>query len=288
MNTNNLLFLQKKYRNYRCLLLFMLVLLLTALIFVFINRSITLILIAIALAYHIAILRKKQKQYSSAVTKANLSQTLCKDLSADVPEETKNGSIDTRMIRLAALLPFKEEKGSPLFCWQVFGQTSEYTISLCDATFAEDFKLAKKGRKRVHFNSGAWVHIPLSRDTGMDLRILDETSVPTPIRMDFFALQNHMQTASIRNPALSERYVMYCDKEFTKRPSDAFMHQLKQLMEYTPGYVALSIRHDQLDLFVRGRFLARPVSLSKAPTQQLLDFHPFPELDYIIKLAKTL
>ncbi len=43
-----------------------------------------------------------------------------------------------------------------------------------------------------------------------------------------------------------------------------------------------------MDIFIRNRFLARPVSVRQAPTEAMLGFDPFPELAYLADLAKTL
>jgi hypothetical protein len=42
-----------------------------------------------------------------------------------------------------------------------------------------------------------------------------------------------------------------------------------------------------MDLFIRGGFLAMPVTVSKKPTAASQEFDPFPELDYIKKIASA-
>ena len=44
-----------------------------------------------------------------------------------------------------------------------------------------------------------------------------------------------------------------------------------------------SLQGDTLTVFLRDRFLARPVSMKSAPTAALLQFDPLPELDYILR-----
>jgi hypothetical protein len=159
------------------------------------------------------------------------------------------------------------------------------TLTLCDATIPQRFQLAQRGKKRIHFNSGTWVHITLPADTGLCFKLLDETSVPTPIRMEYFSKQQNYETASIGDSAIGKRFVLYRQKNSNQRPPAPLLKRLKVLAEYTPGYIALSIDDRQMDLFLRGRFLARAVSVSKRPTEQLLAFDPLPELSYIVDLA---
>lgn len=280
--------LQQKYRYYRLSALLMLLILITALILVFVNPILTLVAMGIAVIYHLFVFRRQQKSYSAAVTAANLTQTVCAQLHAAAPTERGKAVITNAAIKAANLMPFKEVKNSPLFCWNIVGENENIPISLCDATFAQDFQLVKKGRKRVHFNSGVWVHMELPKDTGADWRLLDEVSVPTPIRMDYYEKQKKMETAPVGNAAIGKRFVLYRPvDDSTQTPSPAVLHQVKLLMDYTPGYAAISLRGNQLDVFLRGRFLARPVSMAKKPDKALLEFHPLPELSYLIHLAKA-
>ena len=61
-----------------------------------------------------------------------------------------------------------------------------------------------------------------------------------------------------------------------------------ELAGYTPGKAAFSLQGDTLTVFLRDRFLARPVSMKSAPTAALLQFDPLPELDYILRCAQSL
>lgn len=279
--------LQQRYQRYRLLVFIMLLLLIGALAMFFLYRPLVLLLLAVAVLFHLFVLRPCQKDYSDAVTTANLLQTTCKALGTD--EILKQGGhlITPETIQQAGLMPCGDEKNLPLLRWELHGEKKGISFALCDATIPQNFKLAENGKRRVHFDSGVWTHIDLPIDTQMHVCILDETSVPTPIRMQFFSQKWNYETASISDMDVAKRMVLYRPRGTQQQPSDALLLKLKALMEYTPGYIALSINNSQMDIFIRGRFLARAVSVSQKPSPQLIDFEPFPELSYIIEIARA-
>ncbi len=281
--------LQQMYRRYRMQVLILLLILTAALVFVFKNHFLTLGTLAAAVLFHLSVVRPQQKEYVNAFTCANLEHTLCPKLGMATVAEKGASHITADVLSRAHLMPFCQGQDTPLLCWELSGRLRGLSVSLCDATLAQDFKLVEKGKKRIHFNSGVWTHIELSKDTGMNLRLLHETSVPTPIRMEFFKTAPLFSPYAIPDEALSKCYVLYGP---ASQPAPVlpgrFLSELKKLTEYTPGYTAVSIRGSQMDVFIRGRFLARPVSVKQAPAKDLLDFDPFPELLYLLDLAKTL
>lgn len=287
-NNDAIIFLQNKYRKLRICVIIMLLLLTAALACVFFYRIAAFILLFIALSYYLLFLKKKQQFYSDAVTEANLSNTICPILkTADVHRKDGN-LIFAQTLKQAGLMPVKESKGSPLLCFGISGTVDDLAVSVCDATIAQDFSLREKGRKRVHFNAGAWVHIDLPDNTHQRWCLLDETSVPTPIRMDYFSHKMNMRTAPVGNDIIGKRCVLYQPAEAKQPLQSKVLHEIQKLIAYTPGYLAISVNGDSVDFFIRGRFLSRPVSLSKAPTNDLIQFDPFPELSYLIKIARAI
>lgn len=280
--------LEEKYKKLRVFSAIMLLLLLCALASIFFNRSFALMLLGAALAYHFLLLRRKQKDYSNEVTKANLLATIAPSIGAKELHPDDGGAITTQTLLNSSLMPVKILKGSPLLCWGMDGAKDGFSLSMCDATIAQDFGLKEKGKKRIHFNAGIWVHIELPDAIDQHFCLLDEASVPTPIRMDYFSNKTDMQTASVGNKNIGSRCVLYRPKEKEKQLSAKLLHEIQQLLEYTPGYLAISAKDTSVDFFLRGRFLSRPVSIAKAPTKQMIEFDPFPELAYIIKITKAM
>ncbi len=281
--------LQKMYRRYRMQVFFLLLLLIGALVLVFQSRLLTLAALAFALLFHLFLLRPQQKAYVNAFTQANLLNTLCPKLGTDTVSEKNASHITAELLKNARLMPFRQESGTPLLRWEISGRLRELSVSLCDATLAQDFRLVEKGKNRVHFNTGVWTHIRLPKNTGMDFCLLHEASVPTPIRMEFFSRESLLLPAKLQDPELAKSFVLYHPASETPAPMPGrFLSELRKLAEYTPGYVAISVRANQMDIFIRNRFLARPVSVRQAPTEAMLGFDPFPELAYLADLAKTL
>lgn len=283
--TNPINEIQQLYHRYRLLVFAMLMLLITALILVFLQRALVLPVLGAAVLFHLFLLRPCQKQYTNSVTRANLMQTVCRTLGSDGPAQKGGTLITSDTIANSGLMPCGDENSQPLLCWEIQGKKKDMTLTLCDATIPQNFHLVEKGKKRVHFNAGVWIHLDLPTDTQLHFKLIDETAVPTPIRMEYFSQKHTFETASVGDPDLGKRFVFYRPRDSRQQPSPALLKKLRALMEYTPGYVALGINGSRMDVFIRGRFLARAVSASTRPSQALLDFDPLPELAYVVELA---
>ena len=285
--TNPLNEIQQLYHKYRLFVFAILMLLIAALVLLFIRRELVLPVLGLAVLFHLTLLRPCQKQYTDSVTTANLTQTLCRTLGADPPAKKGGTLLTGETITQAGLMPCGDDQSQPLLCWEIHGKRKGITLTLCDATIPQNFHLVEKGKKRVHFNSGVWVHLELPLDTQLHYKLIDETAVPTPIRMEYFSRKRTFETAAVGDPELGKRFVLYRPCGTQQQPSQALLEKLKDLMDYTPGYVALGVNGSRMDVFIRGRFVARPVSASTRPSQALLDFDPLPELSYILALAEA-
>lgn len=286
--TNPLNEIQQLYHKYRLFVFAILMLLIAALVLLFVRRELVLPVLGLAVLFHLTLLRPCQKQYTDAVTTANLTQTLCRTLGTGQPAKKGGTLLTAGTITQAGLMPCGDDQSQPLLCWEIHGKRKGITLTLCDATIPQNFHLVEKGKKRVHFNSGVWVHMELPFDTQLHYKLIDETAVPTPIRMEYFSQKRTFETAAVGDPELGKRFVLYRPCGTQQQPSRALLEKLKDLMDYTPGYVALGVNGSRMDVFIRGRFVARPVSASTRPSQALLDFDPLPELGYILALAEAL
>lgn len=280
--------IQQLYRKCRFLVFIMLMLLISSLFMAFTRRARVLPLLAAAIIFHFFLLRPCQKQYSRAFSIENLQRTLCKFLGTDEISEKNGHLITVTTLEASSLMPCKDGKNLPLMRWEIHGKKNGLSIALCDTAIPQVFKLSSKGKKRIHFNNGVWVHIELPSDSQKHYKLLDEVSVPTPIRMEYFSNYTDLETASISDTSIGKRFVLYRPKNTDQQPSAVTLRKLKSLMEYTPGYIALSVDGNQIDVFIRGRFLTRSISLSEKPTEGLLNFNPLPELPYIVNLALSI
>lgn len=288
MISEDLKLVTRYYRQFRLCVLAMLLFLVATLAVMFIKRPLVFAMLAIAVLFHLFVLRPKQKAYADAFSRANLRQTVCKKLGTDTILEKAHQNITEETMEQARLMPGGSEKSAPLFRWEVSGTIKGIPVTLCDATIPQSFRLAEKGKPRVHFNAGVWAHITLPSDSGTHFRLLDET-LPFRLRSVWSTSQRAlaMKTLLLEDSDLKTHCVLYRPMGTEQQPSYSFCKSLKALMKYTPGYVAVSVHGSSMDVFIRGRFLTRTLPLTQKPTQQLLEFDPFPELSYLADLARS-
>jgi len=277
--------LLSQYRKFRQAVWAVLAILVAALVSAFINRYVTFALLGAALLFHLLYVRKQQKAYTNSVSRANISLTVMPKLGAEDVSERSTGGITASVVKRAGMMPCDED---PTVFWGMEGDTGEFHVQIADITIPERFELKKAGKKRVHFNIGVWTHVVLPENTGFRYCVIDETAVPTPIRMAYFDRDPVMFSAELGEQDLKGKVVLYRPLgEEDQRPSPAILKAMKELISYTPGYMAMSLHGNELDVFVRGRFLTGPVTASQKPTEASLAFDPFPEYEYILRIASA-
>ncbi len=280
--------LQGMYKRYKLSVFAMIGILILAAAGIFWNRYVGLVVLLLAVLYQMFYLRKLQKQYTKQCTISNLACTLEKKLSAASAEERGGADIDMEMVEKAELLPVDTGAEKACFYWGLAGKQGNFSVTLSDATFAESYKLTEKGKKRTFVNCGCWMHFDLPGDSGMDLRIWDEDAIPMPIRKAFLAEHPMLRLLPAEEtPFLDEGMHAYAEGDNAVCPGDDFYRLLKKLRGYTPGKLAISIRGDAADVFIRNRFLSRPVSMSEAVDENWLSLDPMPELSYVQEMLRA-
>lgn len=275
--------LKKQYSATRRILWVYPVLLIAAAVLIFVNSYAAFAMLGIAVLVQIFVFRRLQKKYQSDVADAIVENTVCKKLESAKYTPADGGAMSPETVKAAVLLPYRDEKGGCLLKMGVDGSEDGRRVSLCDATMLQRFQLVKNGKSRVHFVSGCLIRVQLKSDTGCDRQIVDKDLMPTPVRLEYYSSRIEEDDAS----ALGESFISYKSPDSAPLPA-GFAKQLGLLAAYTPGKIGISLRSNTLTVFLRDRFLARPISFSKAPTQELLDFDPMPELAYIIRMAKAI
>ena len=282
--------LTEGYNRLRIYTFCMVAILIAAACAVFFKPVFSLLILAAALIYHIVFLRKRQKEYTSFVTAENLRRTTMEQLEAKELFEKSGGSIDRETIRTAGLIPMDDGDSSALLMLGMAGKMKGMDVSVCDATIAESFSLTEKGKKRVHHNAGAWFHIRLKKDTGLNLRILHEDAVPLLMKKNYYQMKTDLLQIPSSKIALPSVFYTYTDAGSGDdiNISMEFIHKFLELSEYTPGKLAVSIQGDRADVFLRGRFFGMPVTLKKMATDDSLSFDPMPELKKIVQMVGAL
>lgn len=275
--------LLQQYRRFKRSVFLMVLLLAAAAVCVFINRMLTFAIIGAAVLYHIFYLRKLQKQYTGAFTDVNVKMTLGKDLGTDSVETESGGSITEDTVKKAHMVPYDDRKGSCLLREGLTGEHDGIRVALSDAVLAESFQLVKKGKNRIHYLTGVWVSYELDGDTGADWRLLDKDVLPVPVRQNFYQGMNSLKKVST-DSVDNERFILYSRNG--SEPDHRLMKEINALADYTPGKLAVSLRGNRLNIFIRDRIIARAVSVKEPPTMDKLLFHPFPEISYTTQCAK--
>lgn len=281
--------LQGMYKRYKMSAFAMIGILILAAAGIFWNRYAGLAVLLFAVLYQLLYLRRLQKNYTKQCTVSNLACTLEKKLNAAPAEEKGGADIDIAMVEKAELLPVDSGAEKACFYWGLRGKLGNAPVSLSDATFAESYQLTAKGKKRTFVNCGCWMHFTLPKDSGMDLRIWDQDVIPMPMRKAFLKQHPALQLLPPeQTPFLEEGMYVYTAGDNAVGPNDDFYRLLKKLRGYTPGKLAVSIRGASADVFIRNRFLSRPVSMSEAADEGWLSLDPMPELSYVQEMLLTL
>ncbi|MCD8221041.1 MAG: hypothetical protein LUD07_02395 [Clostridiales bacterium] len=280
--------IQQQHNQLRMFALAPVVCLVLAIPLVFFNIKAAFLAIALAALIHLLVFKPQARKYESAVNQACLQATICRMLGADSVSESGGTYFSEQTITDSDLMPPPANHTRPLFCWQIQGKRKGLSVSLCDATILHKYSNLS-GKERVHYSSGVWTHIRLPKDSGRHFLIVDEAAIPAAIWDTHISQKPEYRRVSIDDPELAERLAFYPSAgDEAQTLSDSFQQSLKRLVNYTPGYVAVSVRGAQMDIFINGRFLSRKIKVSQEIRQNDLQFDPFPELSYLTTLAATL
>ncbi|SFG77456.1 hypothetical protein [Oribacterium sp. WCC10] len=268
-------------------------------------------LLLAAVAYHLLFFRPFEKQYISDVNESNVLFTIARLLGTN--EVMKNGSeqLTKKEIEVAQLVPVLPGQDGVSFYETVQGECRGMKVTVSDVVISEDFRLkdsGTRGKKRVFQNCGCWTHIELPENTRYDFRMFEEDAVPTVMQQKFYEEQNNLKKVPVSEIGLNGNYYLYvgqCRKKehedaednalipamaqkIRMLPPEKFVARFEDIDKYTPGKIAVSVRGNIVDVYIRSRFLAMAVSTSSAPTEQSLTFDPYPELKMILELAENL
>ncbi|MDO4620878.1 MAG: hypothetical protein Q4B09_09695 [Lachnospiraceae bacterium] len=249
------------------------------------NYMLTLGALAVVLFLQIFVFKRQQKRYKNHLQQANLLAGIGALLRTEELDEKGGAGLSAETVRAAELLPFHDKGNAVNFYLGMSGSYEKLKVTVADASIAEYFSGSKN---RAMVNCGNWTHIELPYDTGMNWRLLDTETVPEAMRREFFGQLPGMQKIAAEDWKLPEGMLVYGTEPEGKRPSDAFVAQLRKLKVYTPGKLAVSIHGNQADVYVRNRFLGSRYRANTEPTEELLEKVSYPELEKILKLIMLL
>lgn len=240
----------------------------------------TSLLLVAAILYQIFVVRRQQRAYLKKCENTNLELSTLKDFS-DTDIEEKGTQLSEQDLDAAGLLPFVSKTAR--FFKSIHGTKGKLEIHSTDCSVAQHQH--EKG-VAADINTGNWIRIRLPEHTGLNVRILEDGLFPEAFRTDFYQKQQLEEVA--RPDGIPSSMHLYTADQEAKLPSGAFLQKLRSFTDYTPGKVAVSIRDDVLDVYIRNRFLSAGFSVREALTKQELIRDPYPELQHVLELVSFL
>ena len=259
-----------------------LIVLLVAVIVVSVLKQfmLTSILLVAAILYQIFIVRKQQRAYLKKCENTNITLSTLRDFS-DADIEEKGTQLSEQELEATGLLPFVPKTVS--FFKSIHGTKGKLDIRATDCSVAQHQH--EKG-VAADINTGNWIRIRLPESTGLNVRILEDGVFPAEFQTDFYKKQQLEEVA--RPEGVPSSMHIYTADQDAKLPSSAFLQKLRAFSEYTPGKIAVSIRGDVLDVYIRNRFLSAGFSVREAVSKQALIRDPYPELHHVLELVPFL
>ena len=253
----------------------------------FVRPLVALAVTAVAAGFLMLVVRPRMKAYSEHMLQENLRRTLYARLNCSPASETDGGRITEQTVRDARLLPLADRK-DPCMCRHgIAGEAEGIPTAMCDVVLTQTYRKKPGGKPKLLFNPGCWLHFDLPRDTGRDWRLLDKKTLPADTRADFYHAQTELASADLPEGILP-RFALYVPAEGGQRPTNAVLRQVQRLVGESNAAIAISLRGDRLDVFLRGRVLAPDFNPADAPTLEELDVSPVPELEQVLRLAKLI
>ena len=303
------------YRRLLYLSIALIVLVAAALITALIKAMLpSVIFLASMLLLRVTLYRKARNEYDQTVAEAVL--TCAAGSKLDEFELSRKGGtgITSEDVLAAELYPVRDDARQSIGFYQGISGTSRgIVVSLNDTTLAQ---YQHAGRKGAAVACGVWMHFALPKDTGQDLRILSKEFLPDDLRKEFFGSSLGLTRRDPGECALDETFFIYESKVSRGNDSDSgddaagdtcavsvkdagtrpdfrslppsFISSVNSLSRKYAKSLAISLRGDVMDLFVKERVLAPNYRLNGKPDEKILRFDPIPEFKDALNLAKKL
>ena len=279
--------LNKQYNSFRAARSCCIVLLASGTGMLFWHTVAGVALLCAALAVYFLLVRKERQNYSEAVVCENLVLTVANRINSAPPDSLRGGSIDVQTIRDAQLIPFDDIPNAVLLREGLQGNTGNIALSMCDATLLQRNLPGLRTEKNVNFSSGVWLHACLREKSDANWRLVSRNMLPGNAMQHYFE-----ETIGLEEVPLSEgeeELMYFCDASLPATlPGEEVLSAVGELLSYTTGSLAISLHGTEMDLFLKNRFLAQPVSSRTQPTEQLLRTDPLPELQYLTAIVRAL
>lgn len=237
-----------------------------------------LVLLGVGCLYYFLLVRRDIKKFTGLFLRENLRAGLGKHLTgvayqgyAGIPREE---------LFAAKLLPMTEDS-SCLSFHRVTGEGKGVRLELSDVTF-QLWQPEEKARAR--FISGCWVAAQLDHGTGCRVRLAGRGLFPERIGEEYYSGLG-LGAVTWGSRRVDEAFCSFGEGGL----SESVLGRVMDLVEYTPGAVAVGVEDDRVWFYLGGRLLAGgEPGLKEAVTPEMLAADPLPEMAYIMKVVTAL
>lgn len=239
-----------------------------------------LVLLGLSLLYYFLMARPDIKGYSKAFRVTNVYTAMAEHME-NVVYHGKEG-IAPEVIQEDKLLPVKPGKSCLTF-HRITGEGKGMELELSDVTFQVE---TDNEKLRAQFISGSWVRIKLDHGTGQRMRLVSRMLVSDGLQRPYFQDHTDFRPMEWGDSRVDQEFCSYALEGKLPEISESVLGRLMDLVEYTPGSVAMALEDDMVIFMICHRFVSGKDPGLKYPiTQEMLESDPFPELDYMMKIA---
>ena len=249
-------------------------------------RQYSFVFMLLLLALYLFGYRGLVRKYKKGVKTATMEESF-RSFFKNIVYEEKGGSYKKDFIG-AHFLPTEKEENL-LIRDTLRGTYQAKPACIMDVTsdyFTTKTKKDNKVEKTTTFLSGCYFSIHLRKEFTGSCMLWSKNCLEDSAMKRYFA---ELQQIDAPNGLAKDFYLFTPNAEEMPKLSDEFISELLRLYEYTPGEVAVQITGDKLRIFIRNRFLfLRKVEIKYAVSAQMLKANPFPEMQYLLRVADAL
>lgn len=256
------------------------------------NASYGIGMFIVFLVYFVLFFRGKVRMYQKELKTTILEEAMRPILGSITYKPKDQAALET--VTAAGLLPIAEPKGTVVRDI-VRGAFHGHPVLLTDVTtnYATTVVNSKgKPVKTLDHLSGCYWEMELDKPLPRDFALWPKDTLPDDARMSHFSNWNEypISTGDEGAAAFAESHLLYVPKD---QPPPVFWNRFArafdQLIQHTPGRVAVQAKGNMLWFFIENRFVyTLNIPIRATITEKILRTNPLPEVEYIAKVTEAL
>lgn len=277
--------LQAEYRQLKICAFGMIALIVAVIVSSALHRFyLTGILLLAAILFQFIYFRKKQKAYQRHIAEKNLWISFCPLMHAESLVLSGWKRFGREQLLEAELFPTYDHGNAVNAYAGAAGGDGTTRIESCDVSIAEPYG---NGSRRATINCGNWTRMTFAEPHGLNCRILEKGVLLDRLERSFYTEEQYARIEP-ETLGLEDDFSVYRKHGTEALPDKRLIEQLKKLAKYTPGKLAVSLHGNVMDVYIRDRFIGVSYTTQTAISEEMLKYDPFPEIEKIIALGKTL